>query len=100
MRAAQVIDAFSLPVESAATGEAGRPVADADQVRAALQVAVAGLRQRGLAGETLGVSLPATETSYRVLSFPFADERRIAQAVAFAADGEFALPLDQLAFGH
>lgn len=95
LRGATVVDAVEVPVT--------RPTEDGDKVdplSPVLGAALSTLRARGLLGETVGLCLPAGLLSYRLLSFPFADERRIAQAVAFEAEGQFPVPLDQLSYAH
>lgn len=98
-RGAQVIDAFEEPVLAVVAGEEGKPE-EADPYLPALQAALGAMRSRGLLGESVGVALPPSMLSYRLLSFPFVDERRIAQAIGFEAEGEFPVPLEQLAHGH
>lgn len=98
-RGAQLVDVFEEPVAVAPAGEGGKPE-DADPYLPALQAALTALRARGLLAEAVGIALPPSTLSYRLLTFPFAEERRIAQTIAFEADGEFPVPLEQLAYGH
>jgi type IV pilus assembly protein PilM len=98
-RGAQLVDVFEAPVAIAATGEGGKPE-DTDPYLPALQAALTALRARGLLSEAVGIALPPGTLSYRLLTFPFHEERRIAQTIAFEADGEFPVPLEQLAYGH
>jgi type IV pilus assembly protein PilM len=97
-RGAQLVDAFEVPLPppTAPTGGDGEP----DPYLPALQAALVAMRERNLLSETVGIALPAAAVSYRLLSFPFAEERRIAQTIAFEADGQFPVPLEQLAHGH
>ncbi len=97
-RGVQLVDLLEAPVVvgAAATPEGETP----DPYLPALQAALGMMRARGLLSETVGIALPAGAVSYRLLSFPFSEERRIAQTIAFEADGQFAVPLDQLAHGH
>lgn len=97
LRGAQVVDVLEELVGSPPRRENGEIV---DSVVHRLSVALAMLRARNIAGEQVGISLPPEFLSYRLLDFPFSDERRIAQTVAFEADGQFAVPLEQLFFGH
>ncbi|MBX7079154.1 MAG: pilus assembly protein PilM [Nannocystaceae bacterium] len=97
-RGVQLLDLIEEPVVAVA-GEAGK-AEDADPYLPALQAALQGLRARGLLGESVAIALPPGTLSYRVLTFPFAEERRIAQTIAFEADGQFPVPLEQLAYGH
>jgi Tfp pilus assembly PilM family ATPase len=98
-RGAQLVDTFEEPVNAVVAGEGGKPE-DADPYLPALQAALGAMRSRGLLGEAVGVALPPSMLSYRLLTFPFVDERRIAQAIGFEAEGEFPVPFEQLAHGH
>lgn len=69
-------------------------------LHAAVEVGIGLLRQKGWHEHALGLVLPGQVGSYRVLNFPFGDARRIAQVVAFEADGQFAVPLEQLEYDH
>ena len=94
----QLVDAFEEPVGSPpepAEGEAA-----IDPFSHLLSVTFGALRSRGLLGQPVGVCLPPGLLSYRVLDFPFSDDRRIAQAVGFEADGQFPVPIEQLSYGH
>lgn len=94
VRGVQLVDAWSEPVG---------PVPDdpeVDPLGAVLATALGALRQRRLLSCPVGLALPPGLCSYRVLSFPFADERRIAQAVAFEAEGQFPVPVEELMHGH
>jgi Tfp pilus assembly PilM family ATPase len=98
LRGVQLVDAFEEPV--GAPPEPAEGEAAIDPFSHLLSVTFSALRSRGLLGQTVGVCLPPGLLSYRVLSFPFADERRIAQAVGFEADGQFPMPIEQLSYGH
>lgn len=98
LRGVQLVDAFEEPVGS--PPEPGEGEAAIDPFTHLLSVTFGALRNRGLLGQPAGVCLPPGLLSYRVLSFPFADERRIAQAVGFEADGQFPMPIEQLSHGH
>lgn len=98
MRGVQLVDAFEEPV--GAPPEPAEGESAIDPFSHLLSVMFSALRSRGLLGQTVGVCLPPGLLSYRVLSFPFADERRIAQAVGFEADGQFPMPIEQLSYGH
>ena len=102
LRGVQVVDAFEEPVGHAAEPAKGEGSEDEkqDPLRPVISVALGLLRSRGLLNESMGVALPSGVASYRVLSFPFADERRIAQAVGFEAEGQFPMSIDELAHGH
>ncbi len=99
LRGVSVVDLVEAPVVPlAAAGQAeGDPP---DSSLPALQAALGVLRSRSLLAEAMGIALPAAAVSYRLLSFPFAEARRIAQTIAFEADGQFPVPLEQLAHGH
>lgn len=94
LRGAQVLDAFEEPV-GPPSGEEG-----VDPLSQVLSVALNLLRSRGLMSEAVGICLPGGLMSYRVLGFPFSDERRIAQAVGFEAEGQFPVPIEELEYGH
>src|SRR5688572_6327545 len=95
IRGVSLVDAFEAPV---AQTEPDDP--EADPLGTVLSVALNALRERRLLNEAVGIVLPPGLLSYRVLSFPFSDERRIAQAVGFEAEGQFPIPLDELTHGH
>lgn len=98
LRGVQVLDTFEEPVGTpAAPSEGGEAV---DPLGHQLSVALHALRGRGLLGQPVALSLPPGLLSYRLLSFPFSDERRIAQAVGFEADGQFPIPIEELVYGH
>jgi type IV pilus assembly protein PilM len=106
LRGVQVVDAFEEPVGHAAEppassdgGETGKDERR-DPLSPVISVALGLLRSRGLLNESMGIAMPSGAASYRVLSFPFADERRIAQAVGFEAEGQFPIPIEELAHGH
>lgn len=101
-RGVQLVDLFDAPVAAPTpAAAAGHEDGDgSDAYLPALQAALVAMRARGLLSETVGVALPASTMSYRLLSFPFAEPRRIAQTIAFEADGQFPYPLEQLAHGH
>lgn len=71
-----------------------------DAIAAALELGVALLRRKGWNHYPVGVVLPGSAASFRVLKFPFADPRRITQAIAFEAEGQFPVPLENLEFDH
>ncbi|MCB9567203.1 MAG: pilus assembly protein PilM [Myxococcales bacterium] len=71
-----------------------------DSLEAAIEVAASVLRKRGWNHYPVGVVLPGGVGSYRVLRFPFGDPRRIAQAIAFEVEGQFPVPVEQLALDH
>jgi type IV pilus assembly protein PilM len=95
VRGVQVTDAWSEPV-----GPVPEDDPEVDPLGAVLAVALGALKQRRLLGLPMGLVLPAAMCSYRVLSFPFNDERRIAQAVGFEAEGQFPVPVEELFVGH
>jgi type IV pilus assembly protein PilM len=98
-RGVQLVDTFEEPVLAVVAGQEGKPE-ESDPYLPALQAALGAMRARGLLGEAVGIALPPSMLSYRLLTFPFLDERRIAQAIGFEAEGEFPVPLEQLAHGH
>ena len=98
LRGVQVVDAFAEPVGPLPSSQEGEE--PPDPFSHLLGAAFGALRSHGLLGQTIGVCLPPRLLSYRVLSFPFSDERRIAQAVSFEVDGHFATPIEELAHGH
>ncbi|HFE44271.1 MAG TPA: hypothetical protein ENJ18_02095, partial [Nannocystis exedens] len=71
-----------------------------DSIEAAIEVAVSVLKRRGWSHYPVGVVLPGGVGSYRVLSFPFADPRRIAQTISFEVDGQFPVPIEELDIDH
>jgi Tfp pilus assembly PilM family ATPase len=71
-----------------------------DPLDAALDTALRMIKERGLGHLPTGIALPGGSGSYRVLSFPFDDPRQIAQAINFELDGQFPLPIEQLATDH
>ncbi|MCX4242956.1 pilus assembly protein PilM [Paraliomyxa miuraensis] len=95
LRGVQVTDAFSEPV-----GPAPEDDPEVDPLGVVLATALSVVKQRRLASLPVGICLPPSMCSYRVLSFPFSDERRIAQAVAFEAEGQFPVAVDELFHGH
>jgi type IV pilus assembly protein PilM len=95
VRGVQLVDAWSEPV-----GAVPEDDPEVDPLGAVLAAALSALKQRRLLASPVGLTLPPALCSYRVLSFPFADERRIAQAVAFEAEGQFPVPVDELMHGH
>jgi type IV pilus assembly protein PilM len=95
IRGVTLTDAFEVPV-----GHAESDDPEADPLGVVISVALNTLRERRLLGEAVGLVLPPGLLSYRVLSFPFTDERRIAQAVGFEAEGQFPVPLEELTHGH
>lgn len=95
LRGVQVTDAFSEPV-----GAVPEDDPEVDPLGVVLATALGVLKHRRLAMLPVGVVLPPALCSYRVLSFPFSDERRIAQAVAFEAEGQFPVPVHELQHGH
>ena len=97
IRGVQVLDAFEEPVGHMPSADDEEAV---DPLGMQLGVALNALRRKRLMGNPTAIALPPGLLSYRVLSFPFSDERRIAQAVSFEAEGQFPVPLDQLAHGH
>lgn len=97
LRGVSVVDAFEEPVGAPVVGGSDD---EADPLGAVLGVTLGVLRRKRLLGNPIAIALPAGMLSYRVLSFPFSDVRRIAQTVAFEAEGQFPVSLDQLAHGH
>ncbi len=94
MRSVQILEVIVEPVAS-------RAVTGGDEaVGAALEVGLGIIRRRGWNHYPVGVALPGAAASFRVLKFPFADSRRIAQAIAFEAEGQFPIPLEDLEFDH
>jgi type IV pilus assembly protein PilM len=73
---------------------------ESDELGDAIATAVELLREQGWLQHQAAVTIPSGEASYRTLSFPFADAKRIAQAVSFEVDGQFPVPLEQLAYDH
>lgn len=95
VRGVQLVDAWSEPV-----GAMPEDDPEVDPLGAVLAAALGGLKQRRLLTCPVGITLPPSLCSYRILSFPFADERRIAQAVGFEAEGQFPVPVEELMHGH
>ena len=91
LRATQVIEVAAEPV----------PIRSGDDgVSAALEQGLSLLRRRGWNHYPVGVVLPGSAASFRVLKFPFNDPRRIAQTIAFEAEGQFPVPLEELEYDH
>jgi type IV pilus assembly protein PilM len=95
VRGVQLVDAWSEPV-----GPVPEDDPEVDPLGAVLAAALSALKQRRLLSFAVGLSLPPSLCSYRILSFPFSDERRIAQAVGFEAEGQFPVPVEELMYGH
>ncbi len=95
LRGVQVVDAFAEPVAQVTNDDP-----EADPLGAVLAVALGALKQRRLLSLPVALVLPPALCSYRLLSFPFSDERRIAQAVGFEAEGQFPVPVEELFYGH
>jgi len=95
VRGAQLVDMWSEPV-----GPVPEDDPEVDPLGVVLAAALSALKQRRLLGCPVGITLPPAMCSYRVLSFPFTDERRIAQAVVFEAEGQFPVPVEELMHGH
>ncbi len=91
LRGIQVEDRFEKTVVA---------VKDEDRLEASLAAAKALIRQRRLSQIPAGVVLPGGSGSYRRIEFPFADPKRIAQAVGFEVEDEFPIPLEELAYDH
>lgn len=101
IRGVQLVDTFAEPVgEPPPTPQSAEAAEPADPFDHQLRTLFSALRSRGLLGQTASVCLPSGDVSYRLLSFPFNDERRIAQAVGFEAEGQFPRPIDELVYGH
>jgi type IV pilus assembly protein PilM len=92
VRGVQILATHEEPVESGVEGDAS--------LEAAISVAIAVVRARNWQHDPVAVALPGTLGHYRLLQFPFADARRISQAVGFESDGQFPVPLDELAHDH
>ena len=71
-----------------------------DGVSASLEQGLTLLRRRGWNHYRVGVVLPGSAASFRVLKFPFNDPRRIAQTIPFEAEGQFPIPLEDLEYDH
>jgi|GEM_PF-1023441 len=114
IRGVQLVDTFAEPIaplpptpqprssqgEGEGEGENTDAPAAPDPFDHQLRSLFSSLRARGLLGQTTSVCLPSGDVSYRLLSFPFSDERRIAQAVGFEAEGQFPRPIEDLVYGH
>ncbi len=101
VRGVQLVDTFAEPVGAPPPPpEGAEPEATTDAFDHQLRTLFSALRTRGLLGHTTSICLPSGDVSYRLLSFPFTDERRIAQAVGFEAEGQFPRPIEDLVYGH
>ncbi len=102
IRGVQLVDTFAEPVGPLpeVPPEGSEAAATTDPFDHHLRVLFSALRARGLLGQATSVCLPSGDVSYRLLSFPFNDERRIAQAVGFEAEGQFPRPIEDLVYGH
>ncbi|HEY8375747.1 MAG TPA: pilus assembly protein PilM [Nannocystis sp.] len=92
LRTIQVLEVAVEPVIKKPGGD--------DSLAAALDIGIALLRRRGWNHYPIGVVLPGNLAAYRVFKFPFTDPRRIAQAIAFEAEGQFPVPVDNLELDH
>lgn len=92
LRTIQVLEVAVEPVVRRPSGD--------DSLAAALDIGIALLRRRGWNHYPVGVVLPGNLAAYRVFKFPFTDPRRIAQAIAFEAEGQFPVPLENLELDH
>lgn len=92
LRGVQVLNTYQAAVEPQQDLE--------DALAASAAVAVGLLREQGLTHLPVGVCLPGALGSYRVLKFPFADQKRVSQALAFEIDGQFPLPVTELEYDH
>lgn len=101
LRGAQVMHIWEQEVRASAS-KSGAQTQDqpADPLDAAIDTALRMLKERGLGHLPTGVALPGGSGSYRVLSFPFDDPRQIAQAIGFELDGQFPVPIEELATDH
>lgn len=97
LRGVTVLDTFAEPVGTPSPRADGEPP---DPLGHRISVTFGALRARGLLGQPVGVCVPSSMASYRILEFPFADQRRIAQTVGFEADGQFPQPIETLNHGH
>lgn len=98
IRGVQLVDTFAEPVGPTPPAVEGEEPVDPFDHQ--LRGLFASLRARGLLGQPASVCLPSGDVSYRLLSFPFDDERRIAQTVGFEAEGQFPRPIEDLVYGH
>lgn len=92
MRGVQVHQSFEAEVEGQGDGES--------QLATAAATALRSLRERGLAHLPVGMAISGGMASYRVLKFPFADAKRINQALGFEIEGQFPHPLVELTYDH
>lgn len=92
LRGAQVVERFVEPVEVGPDGGANLETAAA--------VAAAIVEQAGLRDERACVSVPGSVAAYRTIDFPFADARRIAQALPFELEDQFPVPVDRMHHVH
>lgn len=92
LRGAQVVERFVEPVEVGPDGGANLETAAA--------VAAAIVEQAGLRDERACVSVPGSVAAYRTIEFPFADARRIAQALTFELEDQFPVPVDRMHHVH
>lgn len=92
MRGVQVHQSFEAEVDGHGDGES--------RLAAAAAVALRSLRDRGLAHLPVGMAISGGMASYRVLKFPFADPKRINQALGFEIEGQFPHPLADLTYDH
>ncbi len=99
LRGAQVSHVWEQVVPEAKRAGA-EPSGGDENIDASLDVALRMIQERGLRHLPTAVSLPGGAVSFRLLHFPFEDPRQIAQTVQFEADGQFPLPIEQLAIDH
>ena len=101
-RSVEVLGYETIGVDTFAAEEANAEGDDgeADDLARALSATLALIEQRGWKEHPAAIALPSGEASYRGLSFPFADPKRVAQAVGFEVQGQFPVPLEELAHDH
>jgi type IV pilus assembly protein PilM len=97
LRGAQVTHVWEDEVRASSSRDEDEKV---EPIDAAIDTALRMLNERGIRHLPIGVALPGGSGSYRVLSFPFDDPRQIASALQFELDGQFPLPIEELATDH
>ncbi len=92
LRGAEVVHHYVEPIEVGPDG--------GGNLEAAAAVAAAILSKAGLGAARTCVSVSGNFASYRALRFPFADARRVTQALEFELEDQFPVPLGEMHYAH
>ncbi|MEE9386278.1 MAG: pilus assembly protein PilM [Nannocystaceae bacterium] len=92
VRGIRFFDQMEVPMDLADEGR--------DRLEVGMHTAIAALRERGWAHLPVGVALPGTATSFRVVKFPFSEPKRVGQVINFEIEGQFPTAIEDLQFDH